>query len=142
MPRAYLPAVLLLGALASGCKTLSYIPPATTVTGIDFTPYTSQGFMFTPEMYRGDYESVGVINVSMHAEGRLVTNPRTRAQEWEFAALRVDDVVREAHKRAVDMGANAVVNFSVRAAPRLVGTITQPGLEVTGFAIKRTGAFK
>ena len=28
--------------------------------------------MFTPDMYRGDYESVGVINVVMHAEGNLV----------------------------------------------------------------------
>lgn len=98
--------------------------------------------MFTPEMYRGDYESVGVINVIMHAEGKLVANPKTGMAEWQFSVLRVDDVVREAHKRALEMGANAVVNFSVKAAPKLVGTVTVPGIEVTGFAIKRTGAFK
>jgi hypothetical protein len=98
--------------------------------------------MFTPEMYRGDYESVGVINVTMQAEGRLVANPKTGANEWQFSELRIADVVKESHRRAVEMGANAVVNFSVKAAPRLVGTVTVPGIEVNGFAIKRTGAFR
>lgn len=98
--------------------------------------------MFTPEMYRGDYESVGVINVAMQAEGRLVRNGRTGVSEWEFSDLKIADVVKQAHTRAVAMGANAVVNFSVKAAPRLLGTVTVPGIEVTGFAIKRTGAFK
>jgi hypothetical protein len=129
-------------ACTAACRPLKYIAPATSVTGIDFTPYTAQGFMFTPEMYRGDYESVGVINVIMQAEGNLVGDPRRGGSEWQFSELNVGDVVKEAHKRAVAMGANALVNFSVRSASRLVGTVTVPGIEVTGFAIKRTGAFK
>ena len=134
--------LILLTCVLSGCRTVKHIPPTTVVTGIDFTPYTAQKFMFTPEMYRGDYESVGVINVSMHAEGNLIPNARTGRHEWVFSPLLIDDVVREAHKRAVAMGANAVVNFSVKAAPTVVGTVTIPGIEVSGFAIKRVGAFK
>lgn len=56
--------------------------------------------------------------------------------------MRISDVVKEAHRRAVEMGANAIVNFSVKAVPELVQTVTVPGIEVAGFAIKRTGAFK
>lgn len=139
-PRSYLLCLLLAGLAA--CAGLKYIPPSTSVTGIDFTAYTAQGFMITPEMYRGDYESVGVINVLMHAEGKLVTNPQNGVAEWQFSALRVDDVVKEAHRRAVEMGADAIVNFSVKAAPGMVEMVTVPGVEVTGFAIKRTGTVR
>jgi uncharacterized protein YbjQ (UPF0145 family) len=139
-PSVFATCLLLVSFVA--CNRLTYIPPSTAVTGIDFTPYTAQGFMFTPEMYRGDYESVGVINVAMQAEGKLVRKDRSGTSEWEFSELKIDDVVREAHKRAVAMGANAVVNFTVKASPRTVGTVSVPGIEVTGFAIKRTGAFR
>ena len=81
--------------------------------------------MFTPEMYRGDYESVGVINVVMHAEGNLVASGKNGyAAQWRFNELRIDDVVKEAHTRAVKMGANAVVNFSVKAAPGKSGRLS------------------
>lgn len=132
-----------LTALAlTACAGLKYIPPTTSVTGIDFTPYTAQGFMITPEMYRGDYESVGVINVVMHAEGKLETDPKTGITGWHFSALRVENVVQEAHRRAVAMGADAIVNFDVKSAPEVVKTVVVPGIEATGFAIKRTSTVR
>lgn len=126
----------------TACAGLKYIPPTTSITGIDFTPYTAQGFMITPEMYRGDYESVGVINVIMHAEGRLETDPKTGITGWHFSTLHVDDVVKEAHQRAVAMGADAIVNFDVKAAPEVVQTVVVPGIEATGFAIKRKSSVR
>lgn len=138
---------------ATGCgKRITHIPPVTLTSGIDFTEYTKRGFMFTPEEYTGAYESMGVITVSMYAEGNLEPPPRPPRRGifgnggaeqpelvWRFKELRVQDVLEETHKRATGMGADAVVRFNVRAVTRPSGValVDVPGIEVTGFAIKR-----
>src|SRR4051812_45764580 len=105
----------------AACAKMTYIAPITAVTGIDFTDYTKQGFMFTTQPYGGKYESIGIITVTMYPEGHLVKHEsKAMAEEesWEFSPLNVQDVLREAHARAKAMGANAIINFSVRAISR------------------------
>ena len=51
----------------NGCATLKFIPAEEYFMGIDFRPYTEQGFLFTPEKYLGEYESIGLIDlISVH----------------------------------------------------------------------------
>lgn len=85
---------------------------------------------------------MGVINVVMHAEGRLETDPKSGITGWHFSTLHVDEIVKEAHRRAVAMGADAIVNFEVKSAPEVVQTVVVPGIEATGFAIKRTSTVR
>jgi hypothetical protein len=47
--------------LIGGCTPLKESERTVLVSITDFTPYTSRGFLFTPEQYLGDYESVGLI---------------------------------------------------------------------------------
>jgi hypothetical protein len=122
---------------AAGCSGLTYIAPSTEVRSIDFTEYSRQGFMFTTEMYQGPYESIGIIYVTMHAEGKLETV--NAVQRWIFSDLKVQDVIAEAHRKATGMGADAVVKLDIRANDKTVGLITVPGIEVSGFAIRRLG---
>ena len=133
--RSAIPLLAML-ALAPACSNLKYIAPNTEVRSIDFSGYSRQGFMFTTEMYQGAYESVGIIYVTMHAEGKL-ENMKGFSQ-WVFSDLKVQDVLAEAHRKALAMGANAIVKLDIQADNKVLSpALTVPGIEVSGFAIRR-----
>ena len=65
------------------------------IIDIDFTEYTQKGFLFTPNAYTANYESIGLITIIYYPEARLITkeieyegkdkdgNKRTRKEsEW------------------------------------------------------------
>ncbi|HRQ78483.1 MAG TPA: hypothetical protein PLY94_07770 [Gemmatimonadaceae bacterium] len=120
-----------------------HIPGSVSVTGIDFTKYTTLGFMFTPERYAGDYESIGLITVTIipTATGSLRIQARSGATErtvdWTVSPVEAKDVLDEAHSRAVAMGADAIMNLSLQAIPQVHPELTFYGIELRGFAIKR-----
>src|SRR5207302_12798 len=89
--------VILLGACAPSLRQLA---PATIVTGIDLTPYTQRGFLFTPEVYAGPYEAIGLITVTRYAGGHL--NEKT--VQWDFDPIPVRDVLDSVYARALAMG--------------------------------------
>jgi hypothetical protein len=106
--------------------------------GVDFSAHTREGFLFTPNAYTGPYESLGMVYVTMHAEGNLEeVDRRTGMKAWVFKEISVQDALTETRRRAVAMGANALANFNVHSSPKLIGSLTIPGIEVSGFAIKR-----
>ncbi len=127
-------------ALLEACSPgVTHVAPVTIVSGIDFTRYTQRGFLFTPEVYDGPYEAVGLITVTRYAEGRF--NQETAS--WDFDPISVRDVVDSIYARATAIGADALMRFHLEnvmgppAAARLPAT---PGLEVSGFAIRRRGS--
>ena len=54
--------------LVTGCKTGYNVSKTAIVNGYDFTKYSAKGFLFTPESYNGEYEAVGIIEISLYPE--------------------------------------------------------------------------
>lgn len=125
--------------LLEGCPpAVTHVAPVTIVSGIDFTRYTQRGFLFTPEVYEGPYDAVGLITITRYAEGHF-SNETAR---WEFDPIPVRDVVDSAYARASAIGADALMRFHLEnvMAPATAKLPPTPGLEVSGFAIHRHGA--
>lgn len=147
--------VLILSVLLYSCATvkeMNKISKTEDFTAIDFTKYTKQGFLITPEKYMGNYESVGIIdfvympqailntsyisnNYSWKEETNLVPG-----QAWKIDKLNVQDAIDGIYKRCVDMGANALVSFNVTSVNKdyigIKNPVTISGYRITGFAIR------
>ena len=121
-------------------------------SGYDFRPYTEQNFLFTPEAYQGEYESIGLLYVEIIPEVKRANygeNSRINELEWEFIRSRSGDgvwkvkrfsskeILDELYKEATKMGANAVVNLKFENIENSNGAITFYGIGVSGLAIKR-----
>ena len=143
--------------LITGCakKPLSHIPARTISSGVDFTAFTDREFLFTPERYVEEYESIGVITVTMWPEANreVMENARrirrpgryTRATEvgdWVIEAITIQDALEAMYQLAAEMGANAVINLEITRVVEEYGssitsTLVLQGIEISGFAIRR-----
>ena len=139
--------------LLLSCATGYEVRKTVLVSGYDFRKYTEQGFLFTPEEYLGDYESIGLLNLEVLPEIRKVPYG-TRASEkgweivigttryWQVEEISSVEVLDSLYKEAIGMGADAIVSFNLEAIPHYNGDANYYGLQASGFAIKRKGAFK
>lgn len=136
--------------LITGCSprlqewNTAYIP-----TGYDFTEYAEDGFLFTPEGYNGEYESMGVVHISFMPEIRLIqgnTKPQFRPGYDVFQVNNgyyyiqkhdTERIIKEMHTLATGMGADAVIRFEI--VPELLDNegIKITSIRAVGFAIKR-----
>lgn len=118
---------------------------------IDFRPFTREGFLFTPEMYDGDYDAIGVLSITI-LPGDIITEPTgpedrkgrlTReGKPVHVEHLSVDGGLMRLYEAAADMGADAVVNLKIRRVRDWRrATLDLDALEVEGLAIRRKGAF-
>lgn len=123
------------------------------ITGIDFTKYTAKGFLFTPESYMGQYESVGQFSAVLYPqivkEKNRGLHPETvkgienfkqvnvDGIEWLIERVTLDEVVDSIYSYALKLGANAVVSFKIDLVPRVNGALFYNCYEVSGFAIKK-----
>lgn len=112
--------------------------------GFDFTKYTAKGFLFTPEPYVGNYESIGILKTVIYAAVKhtkaQVQNPGADPylkEEWKIDAVDAEEAIEEMYKKAVGMGADAIIRFEIKSTYYMNGTMYVPGYEVYGFAIKR-----
>lgn len=103
--------------------------------GIDLRPYSGSGFLFTPDpLYAGKYEALGIITVHFAAAGKI--GPQKQGfPAWEWEPVSMDDVLKAAQKRVVEMGGNALVNFKITTVEATV--VGRPTFDVSGFAIRR-----
>ncbi|MDR8390767.1 hypothetical protein NC796_06445 [Aliifodinibius sp. S!AR15-10] len=117
------------------------------VTGYDFSKYTDQGFLITPEQYLEEYQSIGLITVTqwpaVNKTIRRVRDPDgsgyVNREEFHAEDINVEKAIDEIHKVATDMGADAITRFDVTPTSRMNGTLRVQGVEISGFAIKREG---
>ena len=113
--------------------------------GFDFTQFNKEGFLFTPESYNGEYESIGLLRTVVypavkHPEKQVKTKTgriRYVEQGWEVESIEPTEALKEMYKKAVAMGANALVKFQIDNTSYLNGSLLVRGYEVSGFAIKR-----
>ncbi|MCF7801628.1 MAG: hypothetical protein K9N34_06380 [Candidatus Marinimicrobia bacterium] len=160
--------VLIIVAISYSCtEPPQVIPEYSIITGMDFTKYSNQGFLFTPDKYEADYESVGLISMTYRPRAELkvltgdtTSHPELKAiyekgvggapyqekREWQYEILS-EEFLDEVYEACVGMGADALtqMEFSVSYVPMvsdLVNPLTLPEIKIYGFAIKRIGAYK
>ena len=126
-----------LSVVVAACAVSQQIPRTTVVAVLDFTPYSQQGFMFTPATYHGDFESIGLVTVTVYPECNFSTD--SSEEVWERACEEIDpqDGLDTMYHKAKDMGADAVTNVQVRTVSVTVKRVRVDGIEVSGFAIRR-----
>lgn len=136
--------VLLVVLISYGCSSRFATDKIVMHFGFDFTKYTEKGFLFTPDQYTGNYESIGILKTIIFP---AVKHTKTQVQspgadpylkaEWKIDKVDAEEAIEEMYKKAVEMGADAVVRFELRGTFYLNGLMYVPGYEVYGFAIKR-----
>jgi hypothetical protein len=133
--------------LCSACTNLKPLPGSKRFTAYDFTKYSQQGFLFTPEGYSGSYQSVGMVNISFWPE--VVKSEGTDADLeyridkdldgniWYIETLNMQTAIDSMYSKASQMGADAVIRFKTNFNTKNHGSKTIVGIELSGFAINR-----
>jgi len=143
------------------CNTLeelSFVPREEKVFGIDFSKYTKQDFLITPEKYIDKYESIGLITyeylpaTEYKSEGSEPnpfydknlpnSSPFISVKQWYSETVEISQVMDSVYKISKNMGADAIVNFDIKVKSDAVGVhasnpTTRYGYTISGFAIKR-----
>ena len=139
-----------------GSKELGSINEVKNFYAIDFTKYSANGFLITPEKYQGEYNSIGIIRYEVYPSAVYKTvstmenpawtptgiEPRVlQIKEWDIKKNTLQDVLDGMYEECKKMGADALVNFDVKNEMVPYTGISNPvqinGNIITGFAIKR-----
>ena len=135
--------------LIAGCGQGYELSKSAIYYGYDFTKYSAQGFLFTPETYNGEYESIGLIEAEIYPKVSR-TRPSddksafdtwtlgTSGTRWYVGSVSADEVLDSLYTYTKQMGADAVVRLEIgETESRSNGEITFKGVKASGFAIKR-----
>lgn len=133
---------IIITVILSGCVTQKHFDEYKAVYVLDFVPFTERGFLITPEVFYGEYESMGFIEYHFSPEQNIVSilddqmdemsvmNSRIVAEEYD-----INDGLNEVYKIASEMGANAIMNFSLEDL--IINGVKLEGYKIKGFAIYR-----
>ena len=140
--RKLLPLLALLLFLSS-CAVVTF-PMTTTISLMDFRPYTEQGFFISSEPYYGKYDPIGVVNISitpeMDVEEGNFTDQVLRMEKVNLETI-LDTCVKEAKALGADGISSFKLNISDRAtvyeADSTSYYVTAKTYEVTGQLIRR-----
>ncbi len=130
----------------SGCVESIQIQKTVLTYVYDFTSYTQKGFLFTPEQYLYDYESIGQITVEIMPDvlpstySEVVDNgwvKKTGKTYWKVEKINPQELLDELYKKASTMGADAVVRLTFDNEEYNNGAIFFNSTIASGFAIKR-----
>jgi len=130
---------------------ISFIPKSQILFGLDFRPYTEQGFLVTPYSYSEPYESIGVLTLSILPEAKKVVGNTYRTSDspnstiqveyiWLKSDISPEETIEAMYQECKKLGADALVDFNIKPISKHYNTdppVSIDGFEVTGFAIKR-----
>jgi len=138
----------------TGCYTYENVPRVEEIRGFDFTGYSAKGFLFTPYLYHGEYESAGIVEIEMSpavivcantpdtTEYRIFTNERLN-KKYAVEIMTADTIIERAYRRCVELGANALTDIKIKAI-KTPYKISEGNIQfcyysykVSGYAIKR-----
>ena len=125
--------LLIILSLIVGCGAPpKVIPEIQLIIDIDFTEYTQKGFLFTPNAYTANYESIGLITIIYYPEARLVTrvieyegkdkegNKRARKEsEWVINKINSNALLDSVYTTCIEMGADAFTQLKILDAPTM-----------------------
>lgn len=148
MNKIYLPFVIVSLFILASCSSGIKIQKTIITSGYDFTSYTKKEFLFTPEQYLKDYESIGIITIeiipdvfktlsySLEGDDEWIV-VRGKEQNWKVKIISPQEVLDELYSKATSMGADALVRLSFENVVHYNGDAEFFSLKATGFAIKR-----
>ena len=144
--------VAVISVILSCTRILNRTPKIDNFNKLDLTKYTEKGFLFSPYLYNGDYEAVGLINYkfipSATYKNITITDSTAYGKFDYFIELWVKDkydmyvLLDSVYTWATSKGANAVIDLKMNVTSEYFGygfnnPTTIDGIVITGFAIKR-----
>lgn len=143
--------------LFSGCAlpTLYQIKPVNEFYSIDFTKYSKDGFLITPDQYTDKYESLGMIEYLIMPGAKYQEISKNRDEIdgiyvdasdithiWVIDKIKFSQAMDSIYVMAKNMGADAITNFDFdikTSEPSSIynNPVTIKGYRIIGFAIKR-----
>lgn len=128
--------LVLLTLLLIGCNPGYEIGKLIFTYEYDFTKYSENNFLFTPEKYDGEYESVGLLKVEFFPPIKKNDNPESYSK-YKQEEINTQEAIDSLYMLAKRMGADAIMNFKVEPTELDYGFMIGEGVQVKGFAIKR-----
>ena len=113
---------------------------------ISFKKFSDKGFLFTPNSYDRQYQSIGMVDASIYPEANLQNtesgSPTGRIIYWLQEPVNMDKALDSLYEACVQMGADALVQLKFRSVSKIkYKSTTKPlevfGVNIKGFAIKR-----
>lgn len=114
---------------------------------LDFTKYTSKGFLFTPEQYSGDFESCGIIKLEFWPKVKRDFNNTNlqpgqfysegQGTNWVYTPITSIEILDSLYLKSMRLGADAIVRLNIEEFEGDYGPVTAPCKRVSGYAIKR-----
>ena len=133
--------IVLFSILMVACKTLKHIPSQSQLYGLDLRNYSEVNFLFTPEIYPGEYLTVGIIDYVFLPEANYLKDSKTGSSKWVVQDIRLEDAIDNVYKICIDMGADALIKFDISDTEKSYSSIANPivikGIRIKGLAIKR-----
>jgi len=136
--------------LGCGTPAITHYSEYMDVSGAVFTDYSARGFMFSPYMYEGEYESIGMLSFQILPEATwrdyiLNAGGGEGAQsQWEIESLSLGESLDSVYQYCVELGADAMVDLKIGMISGPPYTVIdgarvgiRHGLEISGFAIDR-----
>ena len=144
--------LLLITIIATSCSsTPDSIPEKISISGYNFSKYSNEGFLFTPNVYNGEYESVGLIHLTYTPEANLVEvysgkqlengKPQV-SKEWHVIEFDSEILLDNVYEACLELGADAFTQMVLQTHSETYGNTTMyplilNGAKISGFAIKR-----
>jgi hypothetical protein len=128
-----------------GCTPRIELERAVSIAVLDFTEYQKTGFLITPEEYHGDYESCGFIEITVRPSlkaGREPPGLFSTGFNLVVGPIEIEEAIEQMYEQALNLGADAITRFKATSKEFQVRTYTFEGVRISGFAIKRKGAFR
>ncbi len=121
------------------------------ISGYNFSKYSAEGFLFTPNEYFGDYESVGLIHLIYTPEANLIevytgkTNEQGKPinkKSWQVNEFDSELLLDKIYEACIELGANAFTQMNIETHSESYATntfypITINGAKISGFAIRK-----
>lgn len=143
----YILSLFVIAVLFISCSATKPIERSELFSGIDFRKYTENNFFITPLEYTQPYEPIGLINFTMYPEVKDVPSTYSSSdgyilmdsngQRWFIGNIQTSDAVDKIYRYCTEMKADALMMFDVNVVYKNNGALSVPGLEISGFAIKR-----
>lgn len=125
-----------------------------TAYGIDFRPYTAEDFLITTQAPRGDYYTIGLIQVNLSPEVTRTTISRYneannglvegfigqkaynggKLEYYLVEVLDVQKAIDEIYNISSEWGANAIFNLDIIRTTN-TDIVTKDEIEVSGLAV-------
>ena len=124
---------LLVAMILTSCSAVIQVDSVQYEYVIDFRPFESQGFLFTPQDYDLEYDSKGMIDIRVYAQ--VIRRCNVCAQKVK--PIEIGELLNNIYNEAVAMDADAVVNLQIKDIQRSESGLLVPGINISGLAIKR-----